>query len=155
MHKSFNLLVYVYGFIGLLFTLLGFLYYFLFIPNPYLTPFFLSWINEQGWGKFEVESIALYPRGIYLKNVRYAPTPEIPPLKMGAADIEMLWEKFSLWFLLELILWMPIGIVAQNNSSLSQLVKERRNVHNLQSLHHHLKAEKNQARCAIPNNFSF
>ena len=85
----------LYGFIGLVCALLGLLFYFLFIPNPYLTPFLLGWVNKQGWGTFEVERIALHPHEILLKGVKYTPAPEIPSLKMGSANLEITWEKFS------------------------------------------------------------
>jgi len=95
MRKNFQFFILLYSFVGFFLIFTGIFCYFLFIPNPYLTPFLLGWINEQGWGKFEIANISLQLHQIHLKNVKYTPTPELPPLIMESANIEIAWDQFS------------------------------------------------------------
>lgn len=95
MRKIFKFSLSVYGILGFAFTLLVGALCFFFIPNPYLTPFLVGWINDQGWGTFEVKYISLYPRHIHLEDVKYTTDPKMPALTTGVVDINIAWEQFS------------------------------------------------------------
>lgn len=85
----------IYGFFGFIFLGLSALYYFLFIPNSYLAPYLLNWINNQGWGQFQVEKIALHPTEIHLENLSYSPAEGIPPLNINAANLALRWQSLT------------------------------------------------------------
>jgi len=95
MSKKAHIFKAIYGLFGLIFLSACALYYFLFIPNPYLTPYVLEWINQQGWGRFQVEKIALHPTEIHLENLTYSPADGIPPLSINAANLTLSWDGFS------------------------------------------------------------
>ncbi|MBS0271656.1 MAG: YdbH domain-containing protein [Proteobacteria bacterium] len=94
MRKPSKFFLSAYGILGFAFTFLVGVLCFLFIPNSYLTPFLLGWINDQGWGTFDVKYISLHPRHVHLKDVKYTPDPQIPALTTGEVDISIYWDQF-------------------------------------------------------------
>ncbi|MEB3701781.1 YdbH domain-containing protein [Candidatus Bealeia paramacronuclearis] len=95
MRKNLSFKIMAYGFLSLFTALLAAGFYILFVPNPYLAPYLLGWINGQGWGKFEVGQIVLHPTKIYLENVTYRPSPEGPPLSIYSAVLTLSWSGFT------------------------------------------------------------